>query len=846
MQRDLSREELCQRIVEHLIPAMRYSEIAVPLIELDGRRFTARKVSEGLRHSIQADVHLGDETRGRVSVYYAEERPFLIPEEQDLLDSIAEALGRWLERKQVQEEIREQLRYNEALLEIDRAISSTLELDQVLDLVLEQLGEVLPYESASLFLLSDGSVELVAARGHPHPDRATEVAFSVEDDALTRAVLNREHPLILDDAQADDRFQARGEASYVRSWIGVPLTTKGTRIGIMTIDHHEAGFYDDASAAKVEAFARQAAVAIDNARLFEQAQREIVQRRVAEQALERQLRRVSLLNEIAHAMAARQDLDSIFRVVVQKLEDRFADVVSIWLREGDAFTLASAGDQIWQAVRESSLPAEVSLPSEAAADFVQGELRHAADLTRLDLPLPQRVAQELTIRSAVTAPLVAEGEILGALVSGRHERGAFSDKELDFLKGLSRHVALAIHQAQLHDNLQAAYDDLRETQQAMMRQERLGALGEMASGIAHDINNAISPIPLYTQLIRRAMDLDEQAMRHLRTIERAVEDVEETVGRMRQFYRKREEREFTPLALNKAARQAIQLTRPRWRDMPQERGITIDLETDFAEDLPPVMGNEAEIRQAVTNLILNAVDAMPDGGVLSVRTGMAVGAPPRVVLKVSDTGVGMDEETQRRCFEPFFSTKGERGSGMGLATVYGTMQRHDGDVEVESAPGEGTTMRLLFPVREVTGRDEVREGVAPPSPLRILCVDDESRVRQALQEALEGKGHAVELADGGESGLAAFRAARRKGQPFDVVITDLGMPYVDGREVARSVKREAPETPVILLTGWGKRLSAQNDVPEAVDLLLSKPASIETLNRALARVVTKGGPTSSQ
>jgi CheY-like chemotaxis protein len=173
---------------------------------------------------------------------------------------------------------------------------------------------------------------------------------------------------------------------------------------------------------------------------------------------------------------------------------------------------------------------------------------------------------------------------------------------------------------------------------------------------------------------------------------------------------------------------------------------------------------------------------------------------------------------------------------MGLAMVYGTMQRHGGDVQVESAPGEGTTMRLLFPARERAEEVLVEKPLSPPDSLRILCVDDELLLREALQEALEREGHTVELADGGKSGLRQFGAARRRGEPFDVVITDLGMPHVSGRQVARGVKSEAPETPVILLTGWGVRLKAEDDVPAYVDLMLSKPPTIAALNRALARV----------
>jgi PAS domain S-box-containing protein len=568
---------------------------------------------------------------------------------------------------------------------------------------------------------------------------------------------------------------------------------------------------------------------------------DVTARKRAQEALQRQLGRASLLNQITSAMTARQDLDSTLRVVVQRLEESFTDLASIWLRQGDSdvFTLASAGDRSRDVVRRASLPRQMALPSETARRLMRGEMRYLADLKQLEVPVVKRLVERTGARSAVIAPLAAEDVLLGVVVSARREPNAFSRQERDFLHSLALHVGLAVRQARLYENLGEAYQDLRQTQQAMMRQQRLRALGEMASGIAHDINNAISPIPLYTAIIRREAGLSDRARDHLRTIETAVSAVEETVGRMRQFYRTREDQNMQPVDVSQAARQAIGLTRPRWRDVPQEQGITIDLHTDLPDDLPPVLGIEGEIRQAVTNLILNAVDAMPGGGVLSLTTRVGTGDPPHVVLEVSDTGIGMDEETQQRCFEPFFSTKGERGSGMGLATVYGTMQRHGGDVQLDSAPGEGTSVRLLFPVRDLVEAEVVDEAVERLPPLRVLCVDDEPTVRQALRGALEGEGHTVALAAGGEAGLETFRAAELRGEPFDVVITDLGMPDVSGRDVARSVKREAPETPVILLTGWGRRLKAEDDVPAAVDLMLGKPPTIEGLNRALAQVMAK-------
>src|SRR5581483_10339277 len=275
------------------------------------------------------------------------------------------------------------------------------------------------------------------------------------------------------------------------------------------------------------------------------------------------------------------------------------------------------------------------------------------------------------------------------------------------------------------------------------------------------------------------------------------------------------------------AGQVIDMTRPRWRDIPQGRGIMVEMQTDLAADMPEVVGMESEVREALTNLILNAVDAMPDGGTLTVRTrasGWGFGAreenaPTHGILEVIDTGTGMSGETLKHCMEPFFSTKGKRGTGMGLSMAYGVMERHEGKLEIESKLGRGTTVRLIFPLRtQLThGRGNQEATAAALTSLKILCIDDEPLVRELVREMLEHEGHQVQVADGGQTGLDAFHGASRRGRPFDVVLTDLGMPYLDGREVAKTLKNESPGTPIIMLTGWGAFMKSDGDVPTQVD-----------------------------
>jgi signal transduction histidine kinase/ActR/RegA family two-component response regulator len=568
----------------------------------------------------------------------------------------------------------------------------------------------------------------------------------------------------------------------------------------------------------------------------------------SEGKLHAQLSRLSLLQHITRATGERQDLPSIFQVVLGSLEENLPiDFGCILLHDAAAPSLTV--DVIGVAGRgfadKLGLKERMDVPIDAngLSRCVAGQLVYEPDVLQVPFPFPQRMAAA-GLRSVVITPLIVENQVFGVLVCARRNPEAFSSGECEFLKQLSEHVALASHQARLYGALQQAYDDLRQSQHTVMQQERLRALGQMASGIAHDINNAISPVSLYTEsLLEREPNLSERARGYLTTIQRAIEDVARTVARMREFYREREAQlTLERVDVNRAIRQVVELTRPRWSDLPQQRGAMVELRTELSDTLPEIMGAEHEIRDALTNLIFNAVDAMPTGGTLLVRTRESPGGDggDRILIDVSDTGVGMDEDTRRRCLEPFFTTKGERGTGLGLAMVYGMIQRHSAELDIESSVGAGTTVRLSFPSYTSSNVTTTRVIKLPAlgRRLRILLVDDDPMLIKSVQDTLQEDGHLITATHGGQAGIDAFAAAQKSGESHDIVITDLGMPYVDGRKVAASIKTLSPMTPVILLTGWGQRLVAANDIPPHVDKVLSKPPRLSELRAALSELVS--------
>jgi len=387
--------------------------------------------------------------------------------------------------------------------------------------------------------------------------------------------------------------------------------------------------------------------------------------------------------------------------------------------------------------------------------------------------------------------------------------------------------------------LEAKIEELQRTEATLIETERLRAMGQLAAGVAHDFNNSLSVILGQTQIIRLSLQQGafskDQLLEHLKLQERAALDAAETVRRIREATRPRGMEPFTAVAMNETVMDVVESTRPRWKNEPQARGATITLRTDLAV-VPPASGREAELREALTNLLFNAVDALPHGGTITITTRATRGAKGEMVeLTVSDTGIGMPEAVRARLFEPFFTTKGAKGTGLGLSMVHGIVKRHGGTIDVTSAPGEGTavTVRLPTASEEPASSAPLPAAVSPlscPLRLRVLIIDDVPSIAETLALILCALGHETEAVAGGEEGLARIETGG-----FDLVITDLSMPGMSGWEVASLVKARWPGLPVILITGWGEVVEGEQMAASGVDLILAKPFTNEQLLRAIAQ-----------
>jgi signal transduction histidine kinase/CheY-like chemotaxis protein len=462
----------------------------------------------------------------------------------------------------------------------------------------------------------------------------------------------------------------------------------------------------------------------------------------------------------------------------------------------------------------------------------------------------QENAARTTLSVVLASSLASAMIILSALVvrremTARHRMNRELDERVRLrtaeLEAANSSLELEMAERQLAQEqlleanlqLEQALTDVGEAHAAMLRQERLRALGELASGIAHDFNNALGMIVGFSELILadpEALAVADEARAKVRLIHSAAIGAGEVVSRLREFYRARDDSEdFKPVQINDVIAQAISLTRPRWQDQMQAAGQTISVAVELQE-VPTIDGRGADLREALANLILNAVDAMPSGGSLTLRSRM-VGTD--VFVDVSDTGIGMSAEVRDRIFEPFFTTKGDQGTGLGLAQVHRIVERHGGEITVASAEGQGTTFTIRLPLGSRPA--SIPEGaIETPRPqgLRVLLAEDEPSLRRILVSYLEIDQHRVVHAADGRQALAAFEPGN-----FDLLITDRAMPELNGDQLALEVQRREPTLPIIMLTGLGDLMHELDERPPGVQIVIAKPVTLSTFRDAISEAV---------
>ncbi len=479
------------------------------------------------------------------------------------------------------------------------------------------------------------------------------------------------------------------------------------------------------------------------------------------------------------------------------------------------------------AARRLTIQASVGLPATVQAEWYaqpghglvgtmvhRGEPLIAGDL-RVSAGESHPLGPRVPVRALIILPLKSTDQIFGCLIVADPVVRHFLPEEIDGITHLAAQVSTAIERARQ-----------RQVQEQMSQAERLRTIGQLASGVAHEFNNLLATILGRTELLLLRGGLASEVVQPLQVIERAALEGVSTVRLLQNFSRPVAPRRQVLVDLVKLLHEVKEFTRSRWEKEAQVAGIAYEVRID-TEPLPLIFGEPEGLREAFTNLLLNALDAMPRGGqvrFIAARDG------DRIRIAIQDTGEGMSAEVRRRGFEPFFTTKGLRGSGLGLSVVWGIVQRHGGEITADSQPGQGTRFTLELPIGTAAKAPESRPP-RPKSPraARILLIDDDPVVRRVLREMLELGGHTIVDVANGPAGLALSET-----EHFDLVLTDLVMPGMSGWEVAKALKRHESRRPVGLVTGWPSQLDPAEVKTKPVDFVLSKPFRLEDVRRCLA------------
>jgi len=564
--------------------------------------------------------------------------------------------------------------------------------------------------------------------------------------------------------------------------------------------------------------------------------------RASTQRLEDLVFKLGTLNELVELSARSPKIEDLLPSFLQTtMRAVHASAGSIMLLDQEKGLLRPAASR--------GLPDEITDSAEVAlGEGIAGKVAELGDAIVIEsMEKDARFAQVKDSRqgsgSFLCMPLRAGDRVVGVMNLVRKEDTGttpstprpFSTSDLQFLATLLTYIAYAVDNARLLEDAQESarqrqrvVDDLRATQAQLVRGETLSAIGKLASGMAHHLNNLFAVILGRLEILLVKAPTDPDARRYIEIIQRAAQDGAEVVRRVQRFSRVQPVSRATPVDLNQLAQEVLELTRPRWHNEAQLRQIRIDTELHLG-GIKAVAGELAPLREVLMSLVLNAIDAMPGGGQLTLRTWSDT---KEVHCAVSDTGSGMTDEVRQRAFEPFFTTKGPKSTGLGLSVTYGIIQRHNGRIDIDTGPGRGTTVQITLPAVLPTLRPP------PPAPvaladttvLRVLVVDDEPEVRTAVADILGTAGYTTFQAAGGREALAWLDA----GQSVDLVLTDLGMPGMTGTDLARSVRGRWPGLRIGLMTGWDETEAPVGEASSIVDFVIAKPFQLSALLSAYA------------
>lgn len=750
------------------------------------------------------------------------------------------------ERKRFEIELVRKNRELALLNEIASSVNSAVDLDETLRVACLRLNELLGFSASGITLLTRdrSALQLRISEGLPETIVSLIEHVAVDTDTLLARAVRTGEVHVVSDLANDERlsFDLVRQSSY-GGCIVIPLEARSRILGVAFFFTPEGKRPEGDITDFMRAIGSLIGTAVEKAALLEQ-----------ERAAVRRLRAV---DDIALAIASSLDVESVADAVARNLRrvfDAERVLIARYVPSEDIFVPLAADEENASSgrrpfSRDESLMG-LALDEELPIQRLRPDSPYFPESWDRERPLP-RYDEELFAQGfgcTVALRVVSGGSIVGAMHIARRDPRPVDKEDLEALASLSLHVAIAVKNADLFSSRNRALTDLKLAQDKLVQSEKLNALGELAAGVAHDFNNVLGAILGRAQLLKTRLD-DADLKKHAIIIEKAATDGAETVRRIQEIGRQESTDDFVDVDVHEILQDVAELTVPRWRERTREQGRPVTLEVlRWPHGDPLVRGNPHELREVLINLVHNGVDAMPEGGRITLSAAITGGEGGELCeIRVKDSGTGIPAHVKARIFDPFFTTKGEQGTGLGLSVSYSIIQRHGGDLEVESrheGDDHGTTFIIALPRLRVEERareeppvetHELSEGRA-----RVLVIDDEENIRDILTDILETGDHEVVTAVDGPTGLERLEEGR-----FDLVFTDLGLPGMNGYEVAAEVKARFPDVPVGLVTGWGATLDPEKARRYGVDLVLSKPFRfdqvLKLVDDALSHKVSRQG-----
>ncbi len=773
-------------------------------------------IEEGLKSVAVIPLKSRDKIYGTLNIA-RKEISKITPFERNLFNSVGQIISGAMERTFLYTENVKRLEELKTLYSISQEIASKLELKVILQKIMESAVDLLGAESGTIALWDNRKQNYSVAIVHRLPESLIGKEFSPPWSGAIGEVIAKKSPVLYKDYEHHPNRLKELDSYHFREVLGVPLIVREMIIGTMVVGSSDSEVHFQQSEMDLlYTFAHQAAIAIGNAKLYEDSLAKI--------------RQLTTLYEIGKTLSSTLDLDDLFKKALELLKERFGYAAcSILLldRAKDELNIKQVTGRNLEEAKK--LRFRVGIDGIVGWVAKTGEFLYVPDVSKDSRYVPGGPS----IKSEAAFPLKVRDQLFGVLNIESEALYGFDEEDLKTLSSFASQMSISIENAQLFSDLRQTLEELRQAQDQIVQAEKLRAMGEMASGVAHDFNNVLAVVLGNIQLLLHQLDRlrPEEIREGLKVIERSSKDGAETIRRIQEFTGVRRDKEFTSFALNEIVAEVVNITQPRWKDQAQKKGIQVKLTTQLG-DIPSIMGNPSEVREVLTNIIFNAVDAMPKGGELTITTQPQ--AEDWVEVRIADTGIGMTEEVKKRVFDPFFTTKGVTNSGLGMSVSYGIIRRHGGEILIESESGKGTTFIIHLP----TGYGE-EEPFSKEIPAlkesrcaRILVIDDEDSVRDILSRMLRTKGHQVVVAPDGEEGIERFRS-----EPFDLVLTDLGMPKLSGWDVGKTIKGLNPKIPIVMITGWGMELDRERLSESGIDLIISKPFNFDQVIQLVTEAI---------